>query len=78
MVIIMSDLNARIGRKEFSQGVGGTYTLHNQTSDNGKFVCQFSIDNNLIFKSTCYQHKNIHLETWKASDTNVVNQIDHV
>jgi hypothetical protein len=54
------------------------YSLHNETTKNGKLLCQLAEANQLIIKSTCFQHENIHKRTWKIPGTGEVNQIDHV
>lgn len=78
MVIIMGDLNAKIGREKYLAKVAGKYTIHDESNDNGNRLAQFAIRNRLLIKSTTFPHKKIHLGTWKIPGSSEVNQIDHV
>jgi len=78
IVIIMGDLNAKIGKEKLYQQVAGKYTLHESTNGNGEWACEYAIANNMKIVSTCYQCKRIHIGTWTSPDGNTVNQIDHV
>lgn len=75
--IVLGDLNAQVGKETFTQTVAGMHSIHSATNENGKYLCQFAESNNLLIKSTCYPHKNIHKGTWKAPN-GVLTQIDHV
>ena len=48
------------------------------TNENGKQLGQLAARNNMIIKSTCFEHKGIHKETWMCPRTDMVNQIDLV
>jgi hypothetical protein len=73
----LGDFNAKIGRENFIATVAEKYTLHEVTSENGKRLGQLAARNNMIIKSTCFEHKVIHKGTWTCPGTDVVNQIDH-
>lgn len=78
MVTILGDFNAKIGREDEMRGTVGKYSMHENSNENGNLLIEFSVRNNLIIKSTCFPHKQIHLGTWKVPGSDIVNQIDHV
>lgn len=78
MTIIMGDFNAKNGKEESIRSVAERFSLHENTSDNGLLLAQCADMHRMITKSTCFQHKNIHIGTWKMPRSNVVNQIDHI
>ena len=77
-VLILGDLNAKIGKEKAYENVTGKHMLHEISSQNGELVCNFAIENNLTVMSTQFQHKRIHKGTWTSPDFRTVNQIDHV
>ena len=58
-VMILGDLNAKIGRDKAYKNVTGKNTLHEVSNQNGEMVCNFAIENNLTVMSTQFQHKLI-------------------
>jgi len=78
ILILLGDFNAKIGRENIIAKVAEKYTLHEVTSENRKRLGQLAARNNMIIKSTCFEHKAIHKGTWMCPGTDVVNQIDHV
>ena len=78
LIIFLGDLNAKVGKEQFTKNVAGKYSPHEITNDNGKRLCSFAGALNMIIKSTCFPHKKIHLQTWKSPGNRVVNQIDHI
>jgi len=77
-VIILGDLNAKIGKEKAYGSVTGKSILHDVSNQNRKIVCNFAIEYNLTVMSTQFQHKTIHKGTWISPDLNTVNQTDHV
>jgi hypothetical protein len=78
IVIILGDLNTKIGKEDVYQNVAGKHTFHEISNRNGEWVCGYAIANNMEIISTYYQHKRIHKGTWTSPDGNTLNQIDHV
>jgi exonuclease III len=57
IVIILGDLNVKIGKKEVYQNVAGKHTLHETSNRNGEWVCEFATANNMKISSTYYSTK---------------------
>ena len=74
----MGDFNTKVGREECRHKVSGKHSLQEHSNENGSFLVQFAIKNNLYIKSTTFPHKIIHMGTWKILGSTEVNQIDHV
>jgi exonuclease III len=58
-LLILGDFNAKIGKELDNQSVAGQHTIHEETSENGLILCQFTEANELIISSTCFEHKDI-------------------
>jgi hypothetical protein len=56
----------------------GTYSLHEDSNDNGVRVVNFATSKNLVVKSTMFLHRNIHKYTWTSPDGKTHNQIDYI
>ncbi|XP_060518457.1 uncharacterized protein LOC132697179 [Cylas formicarius] len=78
MLIILGDLNAKVGREEAFRPHIGRHSLHELSNDNGQRLINLAAANNLRIASTMFPHKNIHKETWISNDRKTRNQIDHV
>jgi hypothetical protein len=78
IVLILGDLNAKIGKEKAYENVTGKHTLHEVSNQTGELVCNFAIENNMTVMSTQFQHKTIHKGTWTSPNFTTVNQIDHV
>jgi len=64
IVMILGDLNAKIGKEKAYERVTGKYTLHDASNENGEMVCNFATENNMTVMSTQFQYKTIHRGTW--------------
>lgn len=78
IVILMGDLNAKIGSDNTGyeevmgqQGVG-------EMNDNGERFADLCATTKLVIGGSFFQHKRIHKATWVSPDLKTVNQIDHV
>lgn len=78
LTVVLGDCNAKLGKEAYVTSVGGAFSLHDESNENGKLLAQFAAENQMVLKSTCFPHKKIHLGTWKIPGTNRANQIDHV
>jgi exonuclease III len=47
-VLILGDLNAKIGKEQAYSQVSGRHTLHDSSNQNGEMVCNFVIQNNMM------------------------------
>ncbi|XP_072377270.1 uncharacterized protein [Diabrotica undecimpunctata] len=74
--IIMSDINAKIGKEPQFYGTTGKNLLHNEMSKNGEFLINFATSKIMVISSTCFPHENIHKMI--LPDRTTTNQIDHV
>jgi endonuclease/exonuclease/phosphatase family metal-dependent hydrolase len=78
IVIILEDLNAKIGKECVYQNVASKHALHEISNRNGEWVCEYAIANNMKIISAYYQPKRIHKGIWMSPDGNTLNHIDHV
>jgi exonuclease III len=62
IVLILGDLNAKIGREKVYENVTGKHTLHDVSNQNGEKICNFAFENNMTVMSTQFKHKIIHKE----------------
>ena len=76
--ISMGDLNAKLGadktNRELVMGKDGVGVQN----ENGELLTEFCTFNDLVFRGTVFQHRQIHKTTWTSPDGRTVNQIDHV
>ena len=64
MLIVLGDLNARIGQSSpHWKSIVGPFTT-DDTNENGSLLLDFCASNNLFIANTWFQHKPIHLTTW--------------
>ena len=78
MIIVMGDLNAKVGSSNAHRGeVMGKFGV-GIMNDNGERLCDFCSVNGLVITGTIFPHKEIHKLTWRSPDGKTVNQIDHV
>lgn len=69
-LIIMGDLNDRVGTKDVKSGeVLGAYGETSRNS-NGKRIIDYCIQNDLLLMNTWFEHKNIHKYTRVAPTRN--------
>lgn len=78
-VIILGDMNAKVGRETeaFAPAIG-KQSKHQKSNENGLRLASFACLNNLVIGGTIFPQKDIHKETWTSPDGKTKNQIDHI
>ena len=77
-MIILGDLNSRVGRKDEETGEAVGIHGENIRNDNGKRLIEFCMLNNLVITNTFYGHKDIHRFTREAKSRDEKSIIDYV
>jgi hypothetical protein len=57
-----------VGKEDEFSPVIGKKGLHQQTNNNGEKLINFAASRGLAIASTMFEHKKIHLGTWKSPD----------
>jgi hypothetical protein len=78
MKILLSDFNAKVGRKNIFKPTVRNESLHETSNDSGVSIVNFATSKNLVVKSTMFPHHKIHKYTWTSPEGNTHNQIDQV
>jgi hypothetical protein len=76
--IVLGNTNAKIGKETVYRPTFGRYSVHNECNNNGTRLVDLEISKNMVIRSTCFPHKQLHLATWCSPDGVMANQIDHV
>jgi hypothetical protein len=63
-LILLEDINAKIGKEHSNKRAAGRHTLHDITSENGEKLVQLATAHNLEISRTKFQHRRIHKGTW--------------
>ena len=78
MIVLIGDLNAKVGKDNKSrEEVIGKHGVGN-INNNGERLCDFCSTNGFVVTGTLFPHKEIHKTTLKSPDGRMLNQIDHV
>jgi hypothetical protein len=78
VIIILGDVNAKIGKEKTFNRVMGRYSLHDISNENGELTANYAISNDMFLISANFQHKKIHSGTWISPDHQTVNHINHL
>jgi len=60
MKILLGDVNAKLQREDIFKLTVGNESLHQDSNDDGVRIIKFATPENLVIKSTMFQHRNIH------------------
>ena len=78
MLFVAGDWNARLGRVDpDTAAVIGRHTVGDRCI-NGERLLQLARYNNLCVTNTLFEHKRLHLVTWRSNDGVTTAQIDHI
>jgi hypothetical protein len=78
VIIILGDMNSKLGKEKVFSQVIGCHTLHNASNENGEMVANYAIGNCMYLISTNFQHKKIHIGKWTYPDHQTIKHIDNV
>jgi hypothetical protein len=76
--ILLGDFSVKLGKEDIFKPTIGNHSLHEDSNDNGVRVVNFATSEDLVVKSTIFQHANIHKYTWTFPDWKTDNQIDNI
>ena len=78
ILIVMGDLNARVGRN--GQVWDSILDSHGEATknDSGERLMQFCAMNELLVTNTLYQHKDIHKYTWECPGRQLKSLIEYI
>ena len=71
-LIVMGDFNARLGPDEAS------YTFHDETNRNGKYMAELLTEFGLLATNTMFQKKKGKLWTFKDRASDALRQLDYI
>lgn len=73
IVVVLGDLNAKVGKELIFKPTIGHHSLHEVSNNNGLNLIDFATSKDLVIKSTMFPHKKINKGTWKSPDGNHTN-----
>ncbi|GJQ87077.1 hypothetical protein Trydic_g6836 [Trypoxylus dichotomus] len=76
MQILCGDFNAKVGKEPNLRPTIGQHSLHDVSNDNGQRLIEMAAAINMLIKSTTFQHRDIHKQTWVSNDKTTRNQIE--
>ena len=76
-IVLMDDLNARVGSSDTHLKAVGRYIYHQVSNDNGKTLTDFCEADNMCIATTRKPHQNRHKWSWQHPNSNKA-QLDHV
>jgi len=78
MKLLVGDLNAQVGK----DNTGWEETMGREAigtrNENGERLLSYCSSNKLKVGGSIFQHRDIHLGTWRSPNGQTVNQIDHI
>jgi len=75
LVIIMGDMNAKVGKMTIPNRTCGSFGLGDQ-NERGERLIEFCNANNMMIANTMFKHHPRHLYNWISPDSKTRNQID--
>lgn len=78
IIIILGDINAKIGKGECFRSTIWMHSLYHTSNYNGCKLIDHVTGRGLKIKSTMFPHKDIHKGIWRSPDGCYTNQIHHV
>ena len=77
MLMIIGDMNAKVGADNINCDRAMGKHGCGEINDDGERLVDFCLNNNCVISGTIFQDKSIHKLTWRSPDGTTFNQIDH-
>ena len=77
MLLIMGEMNAKVGKRQHKSSHVGTHGLGKQ-NERGQILTEFCAGNDLVISNTCFKHPHHRLYTWTSPGDSVRNHIDYI
>ena len=73
MIILLGDVNAKVGRENTFKPTSGNENLHQNSNDKGVIIIKFITSKSLVVKGTMFPHRNTH--TWTSPDWRLTTRL---
>jgi uncharacterized membrane protein len=76
--IVLGNFTAQVHKEAVNFPKASKYSLHTLMNNNGSWLIQFALTQNIITVSTFYPHTDIYKSAWMSHNGVTSNQIDHL
>ncbi|XP_072403364.1 uncharacterized protein [Diabrotica undecimpunctata] len=76
ILILLGDFNAKIGKEDTNREIAGKETIHQNTNNNGRRICNLAAATDTFIISTQFKHKKEHKNVRSSREANADS--DHI